>query len=112
LADVRAIVVAMMSGLAGSIGDPRNVYLVGQNTTRLLLAAGDLMVGYLLLRQAVVASGRLDDGGLSEADRAFYEGKVAVAHFFAASVLPELTARRLVAEATDNTLMDVPESAF
>ena len=55
LADVRGMVVAMTGQLASASDDPRNVYKVGQNTTRLLLAAGDLMVGYLLLRQAAVA---------------------------------------------------------
>jgi hypothetical protein len=49
---------------------------------------------------------------LSEADRAFYEGKVAVARFFAQTVLPELAARRAVAEAMDNSLMEVSEAAF
>jgi hypothetical protein len=94
------------------MGDPRNVYKVGQNTTRLLLAAGDLLVGYLLLRQAVVALQALTREDVSADDRAFYEGKPAVAHFFAASVLPELAARRLVVESIDNALMDVPETAF
>jgi hypothetical protein len=91
--------------------DVRNVYKVGQNTTRLLLSAGDLMVGYLLLRQASVALTKLE-GAVSEADRAFYEGKVAVAHFFATTVLPELAARKAITEATDNALMEVSESAF
>ena len=36
-------------------GEIRNVYKVGLNTSRLLLAAGDLVVGWLLLRQAEVA---------------------------------------------------------
>jgi hypothetical protein len=82
------------------------------------MSAGDLMVGYLLLRQASVALTRLDAQGdgsgsaLSDADRAFYEGKPAVARFFAQTVLPELTARRQVVEATDNSLMDVPEASF
>jgi hypothetical protein len=92
--------------------DVRNVYKVGQNTTRLLLSAGDLMVGYLLLRQASVALAMLDGSGLPTADRAFYEGKPAVARFFAQTVLPELSARRAVVAATDNSLMDVPEAAF
>ena len=52
------------------------------------------MVGYLLLRQAAVALTKLDANGVSAADRAFYEGKAAVAHFFATTVLPELAARR------------------
>ena len=70
------------------------------------------MVGYLLLRQAAVALAKLDGNGLSDADRAFYEGKPAVARFFTLTVLPELAARRQVAEAMDNSLMDVPEAAF
>jgi hypothetical protein len=70
------------------------------------------MVGYLLLRQAVVALAALDAGGGSDADRAFYESKPAVAHFFAQTVLPELAARREVVENTDNALMDVAEECF
>ncbi|MDT4910349.1 MAG: hypothetical protein QOI69_3590, partial [Pseudonocardiales bacterium] len=67
---------------------------------------------YLLLRQAAVALTKLDSNGLSDADRAFYEGKPAVARFFAMTMLPELSARRAIAESVDNSLMDLPESAF
>ena len=52
------------------------------------------------------------DGTPSAKDRAFYQGKVAVAGFFANTVLPELSARRKVVETTDNSLMDVDEAAF
>jgi alkylation response protein AidB-like acyl-CoA dehydrogenase len=92
-------------------GDATNLYQVGQNTTRLLLAAGDLIVGWLLLRQAEVAQRALD-GGVQGADVDFYRGKVAAARFYAKSVLPKLAAERAMAEAVDNDLMDVPESAF
>jgi alkylation response protein AidB-like acyl-CoA dehydrogenase len=116
LADVQGMVATMVGALSSAAKNPRDVYLVGQNTTRLLLAMGDLLIGYLLLRQACVALRALNDGdqpvGLTPADREFYEGKLGVAHFFAASVLPELTARRLVAEATDNALMDLSEASF
>ncbi|MEP7178461.1 MAG: acyl-CoA dehydrogenase, partial [Pseudonocardiales bacterium] len=112
LEDLGGIVGAMYTQLMSAQEDVRNVYKVGQNTTRLLLSAGDLMVGYLLLRQAAVALTKLDSNGLSDADRAFYEGKPAVARFFAMTVLPELSARRAIAESVDNTLMDLPESAF
>jgi hypothetical protein len=106
------LVAAMVGQLTSSQEDIRNIYQVGQNTTRLLLAAGDLMVGYLLVRQAVVALAALDREDLSPADRTFYEGKAAVAHFFTQTVLPELAARRVVVESTDNALMDVAEEAF
>jgi alkylation response protein AidB-like acyl-CoA dehydrogenase len=91
--------------------DPRNIYKIGQNTTRLLLAAGDLMVGWLLLRQADVALTALR-GQVSPADRSFYQGKVAAASFFAKQFLPRLSAERAITEATDNDLMDLDEAGF
>ncbi len=114
LDDVQAIV-GFLAGAAFSSdprsgGDVRNLYKVGQNTTRLLLAAGDLVVGWLLLRQADVAHAALDTA--SGKDRDFYLGKVAAARFFARQVLPRLSAERAIAEATDNALMDLPEAAF
>ncbi len=116
LDDVQAIVgtmvgAAMTSDPRVAGGDPRNIYKVGQNTTRLLLAAGDLVIGWLLLRQAEVALARLGEGA-STRDTAFYEGKVAAARFFARQVLPKLSAERAIAEATDNSLMDLDEAAF
>jgi len=112
LENVGGMVGAMTQQLMAAQEDVTNVYKVGQNTTRLLLSAGDLMVGYLLLRQAAVALTKLDDNGLSDDDRAFYAGKPAVARFFAQTVLPELAARRAVVESTDNSLMDVAEDSF
>ncbi|MDT4942899.1 MAG: hypothetical protein QOJ34_2988, partial [Pseudonocardiales bacterium] len=112
LEDFGGIVGAMFQQLMSGQEDVTNVYKVGQNATRALMSAGDLMVGYLLLRQAAVALVKLDANGVSASDRAFYEGKPAVARFFAQTVLPELTARRIIAESMDNSLMDVPEAAF
>jgi len=95
-------------------GELRNVYKVGLNTSRLLLAAGDLVVGWLLLREAEVAHESLTSRGdaISAKDRDFYTGKVAAARFFARTVLPRLAAERAIAEGTDASIMDVPESAF
>lgn len=116
LENVQGILGAMFQALMAS--DPKqegsditNIYKVGQNTSRLLLAAGDLVVGWLLLRQAAVATEALE-AGASDKDKDFYTGKIAAASFFAKNVLPLLAGERAIAEATDNTLMDVPESAF
>ncbi|XVX20743.1 acyl-CoA dehydrogenase [Actinomycetota bacterium] len=116
LADVQGILGAMFGELMKSDprqegGDLRNLYKVGQNATRLLLAAGDLVVGWLLLRQAEIAQARLDAGDAGK-DQDFYTGKVAAASFYAKNVLPKLTAERVIAESMDNSLMDVPEAAF
>ena len=116
LDDVHAMLGAMVGFLmssdpAAENGDVRNVYKVGQNTTRLLLSTGDLVIAWLLLRQAAVALEKLD-GDVPARDKAFYEGKVAAAQFFARQVLPRLTAERSIAEGTDNALMDLDEAAF
>ena len=109
----------MLGHLVGELmrSDPRmggevsNIYKVGQNTTRFLLSAGDLLVGWLLLRQAEVAQRALESGATGK-DSDFYTGKVAAASFYARNVLPRLAAERAVVEATDNALMEVPEAAF
>jgi hypothetical protein len=101
----------MVGSLTASAEDVTNIYKVGQNTSRLLLACGDLVVGWLLLREAAVATAALE-AGASGRDADFYRGKVAAATFFSAQVLPLLHAQRVVAEGVDNALMDLPESAF
>ena len=117
LEDVQGILGYMVGELMKSDssqegGDAANLYKVAQNTSRLLLCAGDLVVGWLLLRQAEVAKAALDAGTASAKDQKFYEGKIAAASFFARTVLPKIAAERQIAEATDNSLMDVSEDAF
>jgi hypothetical protein len=92
-------------------GDIRNIYKVGLNTSRLLMALGDVVCAWLLLRGAEVALAKLA-GQVSEKDKSFYEGKVAAAQFFAQNTLPKLSAERVIAEHTDLALMDLDESAF
>ena len=115
LEDIQGIVGHMVNDLMQSDprmgGDVKNVYKVGQNSSRLLLAAGDLVVGWLLLRQAEVAQKALDAGATGK-DADFYTGKVAAASFYAKNVLPKIASERAIAEATDNSLMDVPVEAF
>ncbi len=116
--DVQAILGFMIGELVRSDPatdedhDPANLYKVGQNASRLLLCAGDVVVGWLLLRQAEVALTALERHHLSEADRDFYTGKVAAARFFARTVLPLVAGQRMVATHIDNALMEVPASAF
>ena len=116
LEDVGAIVAAMINDLRESMpgmpdSDARNVYKVGLNTTRLLMALGDVICAWLLLRGAEVALERLNEE-LSPDEKSFYEGKVASGRWFARTVLPKLAAERAIAEATDLAVMDLPEAAF
>ena len=111
LEDVQGIVGVLGTWAMASQADPREIYKVGLNTTRLLMATGDLIIGWLLLRQADVALAALA-GDPSERDRLFYEGKVETARWFARNRLPLLAAERAVAEATTLDVMDLPEDAF
>jgi alkylation response protein AidB-like acyl-CoA dehydrogenase len=116
LDDAQGIVGAMIGQLVSSDpnaedGDPANIYKVGLNTTRLLTVLGDLVCSWLLLRQAEVALDKLG-GDVSEADKRFYEGKVAAAQWFARTVLPKLSAERAIAESTDLGIMQLDEAAF
>ena len=116
LDDVTAIVTTMINDLAMTVpgvphSDPRNVYKVGLNTTRLLMVLGDLICAWLLLRGAEVALHRLNVE-LLPSEKAFYEGKVASGLWFARTVLPKLAAERAIVEATDLAVMDLNERAF
>ncbi|HEX3925136.1 MAG TPA: acyl-CoA dehydrogenase [Streptosporangiaceae bacterium] len=111
--DVEAMVTAMHGYLVDSAQQPAEIYRVGLNTTRLLLALGDLIIGWLLARQAEIAQGKLDEIPAGRrGDQAFYEGKLAAARFFATTVLPRLATERQAVEATTLDLMDLPEEAF
>jgi len=111
LEDVQAIVGRLGDWAMASQQNPEEVYKVGLNTTRLLMMSGDLLIGWLLLRQAEVATAALD-AGAADRDKAFYEGKIETAKWFARNRLPLLTAERVIAEATDDDIMRLPEEAF
>ena len=115
LEDGNAIVGQMITDLMSADvsaegGDLRNIYKVGLNSSRLLMVLGDIVCSWLLLRQAEIALEKLD--GEPGKDKAFYEGKVAAAQFFAQTVLPKVSAERAIAEAVDLSVMDLDEDAF
>jgi alkylation response protein AidB-like acyl-CoA dehydrogenase len=111
LSDVQGMLTAMFGHLTAAQEDMANLYKVGQNTSRLLLATGDLITAWLLIRQSEVALAALS-GEVGEKDRSFYEGKLAATRFFATQVLPRLSSERAIVENTDNALMEVDEAAF
>ena len=124
LGEVNEMVEFLTARAVESQTRPEAVYAVGLGTTRLLLATGDLLIGWLLLREAEAAQRLLDSGergvsGVSAADddgQAFLQGKVAAARFFATEVLPRLGADRRTVTAADDgqvaSVMDLPEAAF
>ncbi|GAC50507.1 acyl-CoA dehydrogenase [Gordonia aichiensis] len=110
LEDVQSMTATLTGYLMGAQEDSTQLYKVGLGSVRYLMAVGDLLIGWLLLKQAEVALGKLDAG--DDADKAFYEGKIAVASFFAKNMLPLLTSVRSVVENIDNDVMELDEAAF
>lgn len=111
--EVSALVAHMVEDLMSAQDQITNVYKVGLNTSRLLMALGDVVCSWLLLRQADVASARLTRGNdLVASDTAFYEGKVAAARFFARQRLPGLGAELAIAKSVDLSVMNLSEDAL
>ncbi len=111
LEDVQGMAATLTGFLMSAQEDPTQLYKVGTGSVRFLLSVGDLIIGWLLLRQAEIALGALDKGA-EGADKSFYEGKVAVATFFAKNMLPQLTSTRAILENVDNDIMELDEAAF
>ena len=110
LADLNGIIGVLVGHAMASQEKSDEIYKVGLSTSRALMAVGDVIITWLLLRQADIAAEKLAAGAGKDTD--FYTGKIASAKFFVATVLPHITADRKIVEATDSTIMEIPEAAF
>jgi len=70
----------------------------------------ELVVGWLLLEQAEIASRKRSEA--DAADRAFYDGKLHAARYFARNVLADLPARAKSLVAGDASPLEIPDEAF
>lgn len=109
LDDVQAILATLFGHLMAGQKEPTELYKIGLASVRLLLAVGDLVIGWQLLRHAEIALRALDTAA---SDVPFYQGKVASALFFARNVLPTISATRAVLTNIDASIMDLDEAAF
>jgi len=109
LGDLNAIIATLVGHAMESQNDAEKIYTVGLNTSRCLMAVGDIITAWLLLRQADIALEKIPTAGK---DLEFYNGKIASAKFFVSNYLPHITADRKIVEATDNSIMDISDAAF
>jgi hypothetical protein len=105
LADLQGIYAAAMLGKLGE-----SLYHVGLQGNRVLFATAEVVIGWLLLRQATVAVVARQTAHASEHD--FYDGKLAAVRFYARNVLPALTLTRKLVEQNTLEVMELSESAF
>ena len=111
LEDVQGMAATLTGYLMAAQENPAELYKVGLGSVRFLMSVGDLLIGWFLQQHAAKAIEALD-AGASGNDRAFYEGKIAVASFFAKNFLPLLTSTRQVIDTLDNEVMELDEAAF
>ena len=110
LGDLNGMMGVLVGHAMASQEKADEIYKVGLNTSRVLMAVGDIITAWLLLRQADIATEKLAAGAGKDAD--FFEGKIASAHFFVANYLPHITADRKIVEGTDSAIMEISENAF
>ena len=109
LEDVQGMITHMIGVAMESQEDPKQIYKVGLNTSRLLMATGELIIAWLLIQQADIAQTKLANPGR---DKDFFDGKVASAKFFVRSVLPHIAVERAVVESETGAIMEIAEAAF
>lgn len=96
--------------MAAQGGEPTEIYTPALHATPLMKSLTELLIGWLLIRHAEIAHEALS--GTSGTDRAFYDGKIAAARWFAANVLPKAAVRRAAADGERGELMDLANDAF
>jgi hypothetical protein len=98
---------ATFAALLGKMGE--SIYHVGLQGNRVLFALAELVIGWLLVRHAETALRRRDE---NPADRAWYDGKIASARFYAQNVLPGLALARTLVEGSALSIMEMPDECF
>ena len=110
LEEMQAIIGLLVTHAMASQEKPDEIYKCGLNTSRLLMAVGDVIISWLLLRQADIAASKI--GSASGKEKDFYEGKIAASRYFIHNFLPLISATRAIVEREDGEIMTISEGAF
>jgi Acetyl-CoA dehydrogenase C-terminal like/Acyl-CoA dehydrogenase, C-terminal domain len=79
---------------------------------RFLEMMSETVVGWLLLEQAVIADAALAKLGADHHDRAFYEGKLYAAKYFALNVLPGVAFKAQLIAKEDRSTLEISTASF
>ena len=110
LETLNAMIGTMVGYAMESQEDPEKIYKTGLNTTRVLMSVGEIIIAWLLLRQADIAVAKLPTA--TGKDKDFYTGKIASAKYFTRTVLPHLRSELKIIESEDGEIMNLPEGAY
>ena len=105
---VRLEEVARHMGMTAMYG---NVLTAAAHASPFLEACGDVIVGWMLLWRASVATQALSNGG-KEKDAAFYEGQIKSSEFHTQTMLPVALGRMESILSGSSAAIDIPEDSF
>lgn len=105
---VRLEEVARYMGMTAMYG---NLLTAAAHASPFLEVCGDVIVGWMLLWRARIASQALGNGG-KEKDAAFYEGQLKAAEFFTEVMLPVTMGRMEAILSGSSAAIDIPEDSF
>jgi alkylation response protein AidB-like acyl-CoA dehydrogenase len=98
--------------LYGSFLKEGKIDLVPLTATRFLDCVAEVAVAHLLMDQALLAEEKLGNADLDAADRAFYEGKVLTARYYANNFLPQVFGRVRIIKLRDDSAARIPEESL
>ncbi len=78
---------------------------------RILAALAELVIGWRLAEGARVAHAALASATRPD-DKAFYQGKLAAARFYAKQVMPGLALARKLVEASDSDVVELSDASW
>lgn len=82
---------------------------VSLNANRYLEMFSEVVIGWQLLRGASIAHAALEGGST---EKAFYDGKIKAAHWFARNVLPTVAAKGELMGHEDESAMEISDESF
>jgi alkylation response protein AidB-like acyl-CoA dehydrogenase len=87
-----------------------SVYHAGLVGNRVLFAVTDTLLAWKLIEHAALAAEKLE--GANEADKAYYQGKIASARFFCREFLPSVAMTKKIVEGSTLDIMELPVESF
>jgi alkylation response protein AidB-like acyl-CoA dehydrogenase len=86
--------------------------LIPLTSTRYLDCMAEVAIAHLLLEQARIAVGKLEEGARHQGDEFFYRGKVETAKYYVRNFLPQVFSRARIIRQEDMTALQIPEACL
>jgi len=89
-----------------------SLYHIGLHGNNILFSLGEIVIGWLLLKQGEIAIKKLKKDDLSQKNKFFYKGKISSISFYYAQIMPEIFKREKIISNDIMNLMDIDDLEF